>query len=278
MRKDRAERSRPPDNETGSALPNAEELIERGELDPNDYRLMLLATLFDLDMDYVPELLRENQANGKPIPREAYTAYIEAFGDRGIRRLANTADLETSYIPELAMEIGVEMNGLDADELLNKLVDRYEDIKFDPRFQRAVAQYGGGFSQFKLFDKRNEDVVVKGIDPGAVDALMARGSEYAPHASPETESRLQAKSNYGHAVTKIREEHWSRLKQARQTRNEAIRSADDESAGNTTGESHKPSESELVAEEKKWQAIFAHLKEIDQANTAQEQAVNGLVA
>ena len=267
-----------PDNVAETTLPSAQELIDRGELDLDDYKSMLQATLFDHDMRYVPKLLKENQANGKAIPKEAYTAYIDRFGVAGMQELAWNDHLETSYIPELAEVIGGDMAG-PKDEMLMQLIKQHEDVKFDPRFQRAVARYGGGSSQFKLF-QWDRSVAAKGIYPEAVDALRARGSRFAPYP-PHEADRSQAELRYEGGLVEIRNEHWSSLKQAKETRDEAIRAAwdgvDDEPASNA-GESHQPGESELAADQKQWQAIFTYLEEIDKAKTTREQTVDKLIA
>ena len=101
---------------------SAEELINRGELDIEDYKGMLI-TLFNYndskphnpfryDEDKFPKMVEESLAIGRQIPGEAYRAYIWMFGTRGLQKLVFSASqsVELGYVPELAEESGTTDN------------------------------------------------------------------------------------------------------------------------------------------------------------------------
>lgn len=277
-----------PKDDGEPAVASAKDLIDRGQLDPDDYRRMLRAIIVQyvdeqlLDQkpnvidnrDFVPRLIEQNQAKDKPTPREVYTAYIACYGTRALWNLAGE-DVERGYVPELAEEIGVGLvNSLDRDGLLSDLAMGYDDIELNPRFRRAVAQYGGEFSQWGLFHHSRPRDEQLDIDSGATAALQASGSRYAPGETVAPLDQYQIRANYSAGLDYICQQFWSEMKQAEAARDEAVRAAW-EGVDQT-----EPDDSPaiLAADEQQWRVVDAYLEQIDRIKAARQAAVDDLVA
>ena len=256
---------------------SAEELINRGELDIKDYKGMLITLFnyndskphnpFSYDEDKFPRIVKERLAAERPIPREAYRAYIWVFGASGLQKLASSdsQSVELGYIPELAEEIGI--NDKDSSEELNRLMrPLHRGVEFNPKFQCAVARHGNEFSQYALLQL----VGISQLDQRAIDTLRARGSRYAQGLNSRRAREqmdyiaLQSACDYRLSLNKIIGNY-----------REAVRSvwpSSDLDDLMYRSRRKQPKVSKL-----QWQSLFTFIEKADEARAMREQAIDELV-